>query len=209
MQQIDYKRLNAQLSFFREVDKLKQVFRQTLLLDGSRLENDAEHSWHLAMMALTFKEYAITQDIDMGKVLKLVILHDVVEIDAGDVYTYAHFDPKEKHAKELKGAIRIFGLLPKDEGQALIDLWHEYEDKKTPESLYATAIDKLQPFLHNYYVDHSAWRLHDVPKQRVIEKMSVIEKGAPALWAFVLTLIEEADQAGLFSDSQNKRVVNS
>lgn len=209
MQQIDYKRLDAQLAFFREVDKLKQIFRQTLLLDGSRLENDAEHSWHLAMMVLTFQEYAITPDLDIGKVLKLVILHDVVEIDAGDVYTYAHFDPKEKHAKELKGALRIFGMLPTEQAQSLLDLWHEYEDKKTPESLFATAIDKLQPFLHNYYVDHTAWRLHDVPKHRVIEKMSVIAKGAPALWEYVQTLIEEADRAGLFADSQNKHVANS
>lgn len=209
MQKIDYKRLNSQLAFFREVDKLKQVFRQTLLLDGSRLENDAEHSWHLAMMVLTFKDYAITPDLDIGKVLKLVILHDVIEIDAGDVYTYANFDPKEKHAKELKGAIRIFGILPPDQAHELIALWHEYEDKKTPESLFATAIDKLQPFLHNYYVDHTAWRLRDVPKHRVIEKMSVIAKGAPLLWEYVQQLIEEADADGLFADSPNKHAVNA
>ncbi len=201
---IDSKRLRSQLLFFQEVDKLKQIFRQTLLLDASRFENDAEHSWHLAMMVLTFKEYAIKPDLDISKTLKLVILHDVVEIDAGDVYTYSHFDPEEKYQKELKAARRIFGLLPPDLATEMMDLWHEYEEKKTPESLFATAIDKLQPFLHNYYVDHAAWRLHDVPKHRVLEKMSIIERGAPTLWDFVKTLIEEADRDGLFADSRTR-----
>jgi putative hydrolase of HD superfamily len=205
MHKIDPERLNAQLAFFREADKLKSIFRQTRILDNSRFENDAEHSWHLAMMVLTFKEYAVTPDLDVGKVLKLVILHDVVEIDAGDVYTYSHFDPQEKYNKELAAAIRIFGLLPTDLEQEMLSLWHEYEDKKTPESLFATTIDKLQPFLHNYYVDHASWRLHDVPKHRVLEKMSVIEKGAPALWEYVKALVEEADRDGLFADSLSRQ----
>lgn len=205
MLKIDTQRLESQLSFFREVDKLKQVFRQTLLLDSSRCENDAEHSWHLAMMVLTFKEYAISPDIDIGKVLKLVILHDLVEIDAGDVYTYADFDPAEKEAKEQAAADRIFYILPKEQGDELMALWHEYEDKITPEALFASAMDKLQPFLHNYYVDTSAWRLHEVPKTRVIEKMGIIQRGAPALWPFTLEMIEQADQDGLFSDSPSRR----
>lgn len=203
---IDANRLQGQLAFFREIDKLKQVFRQTLLLDGSRLENDAEHSWHLAMMALTFKDYAPTPDIDIGKVLKLVILHDLVEIDAGDVYTYDDFDPEEKRRKEQAGADRIFNILPKDQADELMDLWHEYEAKATPEALFAGAMDKLQPFLHNYYVDHNSWRLHDVPKARVIEKMSIIKKGAPKLWDLTMQLIEEADAAGLFADSEDKEI---
>jgi len=202
---IDSQRLQGQLSFFREVDKLKQVFRQTLLLDSSRCENDAEHSWHLAMMVLTFKEYAITPDIDIGKVLKLVILHDLVEIDAGDVYTYADFDPADKEAKEQAAADRIFYILSKDQGDELMSLWHEYEDKITPEAMFAAAMDKLQPFLHNYYVDSSAWRLHDVPKTRVIEKMGIIKRGAPALWPMTLEMIEQADSEGLFADSKSRQ----
>lgn len=205
---IDAQRLEAQLSFFREVDKLKQVFRQTLLLDGSRVENDAEHSWHLAMMVMTFIEYA-PAELDVAKVMKLVILHDLVEIDAGDVYTYDDFDPAEKNAKEQAAADRIFNILPSDQANELMDLWHEYEAKQTPEAKFAGAMDKLQPFLHNYYVDNSAWRLHDVPKARVIEKMSIIKKGCPALWDFTLSMIEQADEEGLFADSARKRVVNS
>lgn len=205
---IDAQRLEAQLSFFREVDKLKQVFRQTLLLDGSRVENDAEHSWHLAMMVMTFMEYA-PAELDVAKVMKLVILHDLVEIDAGDVYTYDDFDPAEKNAKEQAAADRIFNILPSDQANELMDLWHEYEAKQTPEAKFAGAMDKLQPFLHNYYVDNSAWRLHDVPKARVIEKMSIIKKGCPALWDFTLSMIEQADEEGLFADSARKRVVNS
>lgn len=204
MQKIDPSRLQGQLAFFREVDKLKQIFRQTLLLDSSRCENDAEHSWHLAMMVLTFKEYA-PADIDIGKVLKLVILHDLVEIDAGDVYTYDDFDPAVKEAKEQAAADRIFYILPKDQGDELMDLWHEYEDKITPEAKFAGAMDKLQPFLHNYYVDTSAWRLHDVPKSRVIEKMSIIKRGAPALWPMTLEMIEQADADGLFADSPGRQ----
>jgi putative hydrolase of HD superfamily len=202
---IDPSRLKAQLAFFREVDKLKQVFRQTFLLDNSRCENDAEHSWHLAMMVLTFQEYALTPNIDLGKVLKLVILHDVVEIDAGDVYTYADFDPAVKEAKEQAAADRIFYLLPKDQGDEIMQLWHEYEAKITPESLFASAMDKLQPFLHNYYVDTRAWRLHEVPKSRVIEKMSIIQRGAPALWPMTLEMIEQADSEGLFADSPGRQ----
>lgn len=205
MLKIDGQRLQGQLAFFREADKLKQIFRQTLLLDSSRCENDAEHSWHLAMMVLTFKEYAPVPNIDLGKVLKLVILHDLVEIDAGDVYTYATFDPAEKEAKEQAAADRIFYILPKDQGDELMALWHEYEDKITPESLFASAMDKLQPFLHNYYVDTSAWRLHEVPKSRVIEKMSIIQRGAPALWPMTLAMIEQADEEGLFADSASKK----
>ncbi len=198
---IDHKRLEAQLTFFREIDKLKQVFRQTLLLDGSRVENDAEHSWHLAMMVLTFIDYAPTPDMDIAKVLKLVILHDLVEIDAGDVYTYDDFDAEEKRQKEQACADRVFNILPKDQADELMTLWHEYEAKETPEALFAGAMDKLQPFLHNYYVDHNSWRLHDVPKKRVIEKMSIIKKGAPKLWELTMQLINEADAAGLFADS--------
>lgn len=207
MQRIDRDRLESQLAFFKECDKLKQINRQTLLLDGTRVENDAEHSWHLAMMVMTFLEYAPTEGIDVEKVLRLVIMHDVVEIDAGDVYTYADFDPAEKFAKEQAAAERIFNLLQPDQAQVFLDLWDEYEGKETPESQFATAIDKLQPFLHNYYADSAAWRLHDVPKARVIEKMSIIKTGAPRLWDFTLELIEEADQEGLFSDSPNKREI--
>lgn len=206
MLEVNYKRLEAQLTFFREIDKLKQVFRQTLLLDGSRVENDAEHSWHLAMMVLTFIDYAPTPDMDVAKVLKLVILHDLIEIDAGDVYTYDDFDPEEKRRKEQAGADRIFNILPKDQADEMMALWHEYEAKATVEACFAGAMDKLQPFLHNYYVDQNSWRLHDVPKQRVIEKMSVIKKGAPKLWNFVLQLIDEADAAGLFADSDDKQI---
>lgn len=205
MLRIDYKRLESQLAFFRECDKLKQIFRQTLLLDGARTENDAEHSWHLAMMVMTFLEYAPTKYINVERVLKLVLMHDVVEIDAGDVYTYADFDPATKFAKEQLAAERIFNILPHDQAVEFLSLWDEYEAKKTPESLFATAIDKLQPFLHNYYADSAAWRLHDVPKARVIEKMSVIKVGAPALWDFTLQMIEDADKEGLFADSVNKR----
>lgn len=205
MLRIDYQRLESQLAFFRECDKLKQIFRQTLLLDGTRAENDAEHSWHLAMMVMTFLEYAPTKNIDVEKVLKLVLVHDIVEIDAGDVYTYADFDPATKFAKEQKAADRIFNILPRDQAAQFLALWDEYEDKITPESKFATAIDKLQPFLHNYYADSAAWRLHDVPKARVIEKMSIIKAGAPQLWEFTLKLIEDADREGLFADSVNKR----
>ena len=143
-------RFRQQLEFIMEIDKLKQVYRQTFLMDGSRKENDAEHSWHLAMMSVLLAEYALHQDLDITRVLKMVLIHDIVEIDAGDTYCYAQELRAASIAREQKAAQRLFGLLPADQAQEFQELWAEFEQRQTPEARFAAALDRFQPLLHNY-----------------------------------------------------------
>ena len=141
-------RLQQQIAFLLEVDKLKQIFRQTYLLDETRKENDAEHSWHFAMFALILAEYA-PEPVDILKVIKMALVHDLVEIDAGDTFLYDEAGNADKAEREAKAADRIFALLPEEQGGELRTLWEEFEEKKTPEAKFAGAMDRFQPFLHN------------------------------------------------------------
>src|SRR5262249_50705513 len=143
-------RLARQIAFIIEIDKAKQVLRQTLLMDGSRLENDAEHSWHLAVMALLLAEYA-GEAVDLLRVLKMVLIHDLVEIDAGDTFVYDVEALATRREREERAADRIFGLLPADVEEEFRALWEEFEAQATPEARFAAALDRLQPLLHNYH----------------------------------------------------------
>ncbi len=184
-------RLQQQISFLMEIDKLKQVFRQTYLLDESRKENDAEHSWHFAMFALILSEYA-PQPVDLLKVMKMALIHDIVEIDAGDTFLYDVAGNKDKAEREEKAAERIFGLLPDDQRVELRALWDEFEEKETPEARFAGAMDRLHPFLHNIYTNGRAWREHGVSAKQVLERNCPIGVGAPELWEMAQQLINEA-----------------
>jgi putative hydrolase of HD superfamily len=135
-------KLERQLHFLAEIDKAKQVVRNTLLLDKSRQENDAEHSWHMAVAAFVLWEYANFEDMDMVRVFKMILLHDIVEIDAGDVFAYSIVDPELRAKEERKAAERIFGLLPEDQRKLFYDLWIEYDERKTNESKFANALDR-------------------------------------------------------------------
>lgn len=196
----DSGRLAQQLQFVTELDRLKLVLRQTLLLDASRRENSAEHSWHLALMALVLYEYA-PAGTDLMRVLKMLLLHDVIEIEAGDTFCYDAQANLDKAAREQAAAERTFGLLPVDLNLELRNLWDEFEAGMTTEARFANALDRLQPLLHNFHTQGGTWRTHNITKAQVLTRMAPIQYGAPSLWPFVLGLIDEAYDAGFIAAS--------
>ncbi|MFW6164087.1 MAG: HD domain-containing protein [Planctomycetota bacterium] len=189
-------RLTAQIRFLTELDKLKSVGRQTWLLDGSRLENDAEHSWHVATMALVLGEHAAEPGVDMGRVVRMLLVHDLVEIDAGDTYLYDEAAMADKADREQAAADRIFALLPAEQGEALRALWEEYEAGETPEARFAASLDRLQPLLHNVLTEGRAWLEHGIHADQVLERVCSIADGSPLLWAYAQSLIDEAVERG-------------
>jgi len=184
-------RLKKQIQFIVEADKIKNIFRRSKIHDGSRRENDAEHSWHLALMAFLLSEYS-KESIDVLKVMKMCIIHDIVEIDAGDTFCYDAKGNLDKQEREQKAADRIFGLLPEEQGTELRKLWEEFDAMETPEAKYAAALDRLQPVLLNYLNKGGTWQEYNVKKEQVLKRIGPIEEGAPELWEFVSSLIEDA-----------------
>lgn len=178
-------RLQQQMEFMAEVDKLKKIGRQSYLTDGSRKENDAEHSWHLAMMAVFLSEYA-KEDVDVLHVISMVLIHDLVEIDAGDTYAYDMEGNKSKRAREEKAADRIFNILPQDQAQKVRDLWEEFEANETPEANFANALDRVQPIMLNHKSDGRAWAEHKVALSQILSRNVNVEKGAPKLWEYAM-----------------------
>lgn len=189
-------RLSRQIHFLVEIDKLKQILRKTSLMDGSRRENSAEHSWHLALMALLLAEYAGEPDLDLLRVVKMVLVHDIVEIDAGDSFCYDPAATADQEERETRAAERLFSLLPDDQAVELRGLWEEFEAKSTPESRFATALDRLEPLLQNYQNEGGTWRAHGVSHEQVRARMSPIKSAAPSLWPYVERVIEEAVERG-------------
>lgn len=190
------KRLSQQLQFILEIDRLKGVLRRSLLLESRRRENSAEHSWHLAMMALVLAEHA-NETVNLLHTLKLLLIHDVVEIDAGDTYAYDDDSHDGKIERERTAAIRIFGLLPPDQAAEMTALWEEYEAQKTPEARFALALDRFMPFLHNYHTGGITWRENGVTRAQVEDRMSPVGTGSDALGAAVAAVVEEATARGL------------
>lgn len=182
--------LSRQLDFIIEIDKIKHIIRKTRLFDGSRFENDAEHSWHIALMAVVLREHA-SQPIDLERVITMLLVHDLVEIDAGDTFLYAP-ERKDAHAAELVAAQRIFGLLPAEEGDRLLALWEEFEARQTPDARFAAAMDRFEPLLQNRASNGSSWQEHRIPQEQVIAANVHIAEGAPALWDYALQFIEAA-----------------
>ena len=193
---IPSQRFSQQLQFIIEVDKLKQIYRQTFLSDGSRRENSAEHSWHLALMALLLEEYAAEHPIDISKVVRMVLIHDLVEIDAGDTFCYDKEGHQDKLLREKRAARRIFGLLPKDQAEAFDGLWREFETGETIEARFARALDRAQPVVHNYLTHGAAWQAHGVASQQVCERNQHIEQGSTKLWRYIRGLIDDAIAQG-------------
>ena len=182
--------LRQQLAFVLEIDRLKSVIRRSYLADESRHENSAEHSWHLAMIVLVLYRYA-SGPIDLLKTLQLVLLHDVVEIDAGDAFVYDE-DAQQRRARlERAAAVRIFGLLPSPQEEEFHRLWSEFEERQTPEARFAAAVDRLMPVLHNCLTGGRSWKEHQVTRDQVISKNQVIADGSEALWSLAKALIEE------------------
>lgn len=193
-------KLQQQISFLKEIDDLKQILRQTVLTKDRRQENDAEHSWHLAMLVITLFGYSNDKSIDLLRTVKMVLIHDIIEIDAGDTFCYDDHDRNEKTEKERKAAHRIFGILPKVQAQEFIDLWEEFEAMETPEAQFAAAVDRLQPLLLNYYSEGYAWKKHGIKRSQVIERNHHISKGSKVLWKFAENLINESVNKGYLID---------
>jgi putative hydrolase of HD superfamily len=188
-------RLDKQLSFVLEIDKLKTILRQTLLTDSSRRENSAEHSWHLAIMSFLLAEYS-PEPVEILRVMKMLLVHDLIEIDAGDTFAYDVAGNLGRAEREQRCAERIFGMLPLEQGRELRALWEEFDAFKTPESKYANALDRLQPLLHNSRTEGGTWRIHSVTLDQVHRRMEPIRTALPELWPVVTRIIEDACARG-------------
>ena len=184
-----------QINFIMELDKIKKIGRQTYLSDGSRKENDAEHSWHLALMAFVFADYT-NEPIDVLKTMKMVLLHDVIEIDAGGTDAYDTEGNKTKRERELKAADRIFGLLPEKQQKEYRGLWDEFEAMDTPEAKFANMLDKVQPLLLNDASGGKSWAEHGVKKSQVMARNERTHEGSEELWAYAKSLIEKNVENG-------------
>jgi len=197
MQSIPNDRLARQIRFLLEIDRLKQITRQSYIIGGSRRENSAEHSWHLGVMALVLAEHAGAR-IDVQRVVQMVLVHDLVEIDAGDTFIYDDAGNADKAERERAAADRIFGLLPDDQRGGFRALWDEFEARATPEARFAAALDRLMPLLHNYHNDGRTWLEHHVVQQNVLDRNRPIQDGSATLWELARGVIEDAAAKGYF-----------
>ena len=189
-------RLARQLDFLRDADRLKGIERRTRLIDRSRRENSAEHSWHLALMALTLGEYA-EPGTDLARVVELLVVHDLVEIDAGDTFAYDVAAYLDKEERERQAAERLFGQLPPDVGARLRLAWDEFEAGTSREARFANALDRLQSLmLNDARGDGGTWVEFGVSREAVLQRMEPIRDAAPALWAFAVRAVERAGEAG-------------
>jgi putative hydrolase of HD superfamily len=192
-------RIEDQIRFIVEADRLKEVLRQTITTRSRRPENDAEHSWHLCLLVIVLAEHANAPGLDVLRVLKMAILHDLVEIDAGDTFAYDEAGRAGQHEREARAADRIFGLLPQDQARDFRAVWDEFEARATPEARFAAAMDRFQPMLLNLETEGFAWRKHGVTEDRVRARNAHIAEGSHALWEHMSGLIGKAVAAGHLS----------
>jgi putative hydrolase of HD superfamily len=192
---MDKARLLKQIDFIVEIDKLKHIFRQNVLIGTSRNENDAEHSWHLAVMAILLSEYAAAK-LDVLRVVKMVLIHDLVEIDAGDTFCYDEKANEDKAEREQKAAERLFNILPEDQAKEIWELWREFEELKTPEARFAACLDRLEPLLLNYHTNGHTWKKPGVTSEKVLQRAEVLKENAPLLWEYAEEVIEDSIQKG-------------
>ena len=192
-------RLKKQMDFLLEVDKLKFITRQTYLSNGERKENDAEHSWHLTLMAVLLREYA-NEPVDVAKVMTMVLIHDLVEIDAGDTYAYDAAGNQTKREREVKAAQRIFGLLPADQEEEFRTLWEEFEAYETPEAKFAHVCDNMQPFMLNHATGGRSWQEHEVKKSQVLGRNSRLAEGSKTLKQYFDEILAEHVEKGNLKD---------
>ena len=193
---INSEKLKKQIEFIIIIDEMKNVLRRNLLVDGSRRENDAEHSWHLAVMAMILEEYSADK-VDISKVLKIALVHDLVEVYAGDTFAYDVKGNEDKLDREIIAAEKLFGMLKDGQGDEIRALWDEFEAKETPESKYANAIDRLQPLILNYLTNGHTWKLGDVHSTQIYKRMDIIRTATPELWHIVEGIISTSIESGL------------
>ncbi|MFC5467528.1 HD family hydrolase [Cohnella suwonensis] len=193
-------KLSGQLAFLAEIDKLKNVLRKTFLMDRSRHENTAEHSWHVAVMAMLLLEHANDGTIDLNRTIRMLLLHDIVEIDAGDTFAYDVQGYADKEERENAAANRLFGMLPEAQKDEWISLWREFEEGSSPEAVYAAALDRLQPVIHNYYTGGVSWRANGIVRSQVLKRLAPVRDASDKLWAFAQEIIQKSIDQGLLKD---------
>ncbi len=192
---IDQDALQKQITFIKEIDKLKYIQRKTRLFNSDRHENDAEHSWHLAMMAMVLAEHSNTP-VNLLRVIKMLLIHDIVEIDAGDTFL---FDTTKNHVnteEELKAAKRIFGILPEEQAQELVDIWLEFEEGETDDARFAKAMDRFEPMLQNASNEGGTWAEFNVSYETVVDKKKKIGNGSETVWNYAKNLLDESVEKG-------------
>ncbi|HEY8536001.1 MAG TPA: HD domain-containing protein [Vicinamibacterales bacterium] len=195
---VDADRLARQLAFLIECDRLKSVVRQTLNADARRQENSAEHSWAVCLFAMTLAEHS-NVPIDVARVIRMLLVHDVVEIDAGDTFAYDTAGLADQHEREARAADRLFGLLPPDQAAEFRALWEEFEAQETPEARFAMTVDRLQPMLLNCLTEGAAWRRHGVTHAQVLQRNARMASGSVALWEHMRARLEDAVRRGFLS----------
>jgi putative hydrolase of HD superfamily len=188
-------RLIQQLNFILEIDRLKGVMRRSMLISGDRYENSAEHSWHVALMAVLLAEHS-NEPVDVLHMVKMLLVHDIVEIDAGDTYAYDENGKQSQAEREQMAAKRLFGLLPCDQGQDLKAAFDEFDARQTAEAKMANAVDRLMPLLHNYYSQGKEWRKHGITREQVIQRIGPVVDGSEVLWAFAEEIIDKSVEEG-------------
>ena len=188
-------RLDQQLKFTAEIDKMTSILRRTVLIDQSRRENDAEHSWHIAVMAMLFSEYA-KEPVDIGRVVKMCVVHDLVEIYAGDTFAYDAAGNEDKVEREKKAADKLFGELPEEQGIMIRELWEEFDAMQTNDAKYAACMDRLQPFLHNTLTQGHTWVEGGTHKADVEKRMAILSEFMPEVYKWVAANLDHAIEKG-------------
>lgn len=189
-------KLQKQIKFALVIDEMKNIFRRNLIIDGSRRENDAEHSWNLAMLAMLFEEYS-TEKVNIERVLKIALVHDLIEVYAGDTFAYDVKGNEDKLQREIESANKLFGILDPEQGAEIRALWDEFEAKETAESKYANAIDRIQPLINNYMTNGHTWKEGDVHAPQILKRMDIIRTTTPALWPIVEGIISTSIESGI------------
>ena len=192
-------RIEQQVAFAVEIDKVKNIFRQTWLSDGKRKENDAEHAWHAALMAVLLAEYS-NEPVDTLKVVKMLLIHDLVEIDAGDSYAYDEAAQATAHEREQKAADRIFGMLPKDQEEEFRSLWDEFEEYETPEARFAHVMDNFQPMLLNDSNEGGDWKAHGIKRSQTEKRNAKTGTGSAEIWEYMKTILDSNVARGSLKD---------
>ncbi len=193
---IENKKLQKQIEFAIEIDKMKQILRRNLIADGSKREDDAAHSWHLAVMAMILEEYS-AEKIDVNRVVKIALVHDLVEVYAGDTFAYDAKGYEDKEEREKEAATKLFGMLEGEQGAQMRALWDEFEAGETAEAKYANAIDRIQPLLLNYLTDGHTWKMGGVSSAQVYKRMDIIRTATPELWCIVESVIKNSIEKGI------------
>ena len=191
--------LGQRLRFLLEADKLKQVLRRNVVLGKQRRENSAEHSWHLTLMALVLVDHGAVRNLDLLRVLKMLVVHDLVEIDAGDTFAYDEAAKRDQQEREERAAERIFALLPAEQAAEMRDLWDEFEASQSPEAQFALALDRLQPMLLNYFNRGPGWQEHRVTARQVRAVNACMEQGSPELWEYAQRMVTDAVERGFLA----------